>query len=85
MKLADWIQQQGMLRTEFARQLGVSGGHVSDLCNHRNWPTREVFRRIWELTDGAVTPNDFLFDYDVDSGLTLQKSRAYPRPRRIRQ
>jgi len=62
MKFAEWIKASGMRRVEIARQLGISPGHVTDLCNSRFWPTRSLARRIFRLTKGQVTPNDFLFE-----------------------
>jgi hypothetical protein len=62
MKLADWIRETGLTRTQVARQLGISQGHLTDLCNGRFWPGRRLAVKIWKLTDGAVTPNDFLSD-----------------------
>jgi len=45
---------------DVAQRLGISQGHVSDLVNGRFWPSRAIAIRIWRLTKGAVTPNDFL-------------------------
>ena len=50
-----------MSRSEIARALDISRGHVTDLCNRRFWPTREMAQKIWKLTSGEVTPTDFLF------------------------
>jgi hypothetical protein len=60
MKLTDWIEQNQLSLTEVGRRLGTSQGHISDLCAERFWPSREVFGKLWRLTSGAVTPNDFL-------------------------
>lgn len=68
MKFADWIDSRGLLRAEIARRLGVSQGHVTDLCNNRFWPTRAMAQRIWRLTGGEVTPNDYLFEDESESG-----------------
>jgi len=62
MKFADWIGQQQLSKSEVGRRLGISQGHVSDLCAGRFWPSRAVAAKIWQLTGGAVTPNDFLSD-----------------------
>ena len=69
MTLADWIRFKRLRRTQVAQLLGISPGHVTDLCNNRFWPTREMAQRIWHLTEGDVTPNDYLFEND--SGLDL--------------
>jgi len=60
MKFSQWIEESGLTRAEVARRLGASRGNVGDLCNFRYWPSRTMMVRIIELTDGAVTPNDFL-------------------------
>lgn len=60
MKLADWIAREGRTRTEIARCLDISGGHLTDLCNGRTWPGRDLAQRIVDLTCGEVGPADFL-------------------------
>ena len=60
MKFADWLEQQDLTQVDVAQRLGISQGHVSDLVNGRFWPSRAIAIRIWRLTKGAVTPNDFL-------------------------
>jgi 3,4-dihydroxy 2-butanone 4-phosphate synthase / GTP cyclohydrolase II len=60
MHLADWITEHGYRRIDVARRLGISSGHISDLCRGRFWPSRELAQRIYDMTGGAVTPNDFL-------------------------
>jgi len=65
MKFSDWIEQERLSRSEVGRRLGISQGHISDLCAGRFWPSRSIAVRIWRLTDGAVTPNDFLTDEEI--------------------
>lgn len=61
MKLDTWLQQQGMARSAFARQVGLSPASVTALCNDQSaWISRESAERIAAATGGAVTPNDFL-------------------------
>jgi transcriptional regulator with XRE-family HTH domain len=64
MRFADWLEQQGLTQAEASKKLGISQGHVSDLCSGRFWPGRALVAKIWRLTKGAVTPNDFLTDED---------------------
>jgi DNA-binding transcriptional regulator YdaS (Cro superfamily) len=47
-------------RYEFAARIGVQPSMITDYCEGRTWPSRDVMERIVAATDGAVTPNDFL-------------------------
>jgi hypothetical protein len=64
MTFADWVRFKKLRRNKVAEMLGISPGHMSDLCQHRFWPNRELARRIYDLTEGDVTPTDFLFDIE---------------------
>ncbi len=71
MKLSDWLDRSGITRMAFAKQLGVSPGTVTALCNgEAAWTSRETAARIAELTKGAVTPNDFIGLTSQDSTMT---------------
>jgi hypothetical protein len=35
-------------------------------CSGRFWPSRGIAAKIWQLTGGAVTPNDFLTEEERD-------------------
>ncbi|WP_439495833.1 3,4-dihydroxy-2-butanone-4-phosphate synthase [Bosea sp. (in: a-proteobacteria)] len=61
MKLETWLQQQGIARSVFAKQAGLSPASVTALCNDPGaWISRESAERIAAATGAAVTPNDFL-------------------------
>jgi 3,4-dihydroxy 2-butanone 4-phosphate synthase/GTP cyclohydrolase II len=60
MKLAEYLESNGIKRSEFASRIGVSGGRVTQLCEDGGWPSREVAERITAETGGAVTADDFL-------------------------
>ncbi|WP_029350514.1 3,4-dihydroxy-2-butanone-4-phosphate synthase [Bosea sp. 117] len=61
MKLADWLGTTGMTRSAFARAAGLSPATITALCKDETaWVSREAAGRIASVTDGAVTPNDFL-------------------------
>ena len=63
MKLSDWLTKHGVTRADFARRIGVSPGAVTLICREDGaWLSRETAERILAETQGAVTPNDFLFD-----------------------
>lgn len=61
MKLDDWLRHEGIARKDFARRVGLSPASITALCNDPGvWISREAAERIAAVTDGAVTPNDFL-------------------------
>jgi transcriptional regulator with XRE-family HTH domain len=72
MKLADWMKQEGLTQTEAGRRLGIRQGHVSDLVNGRFWPSRALAAKIWRVTNGAVTPTDFLTDEERGENVAEQ-------------
>lgn len=67
MNLRDWLHFKRKKRIEFAVEVGVSAGYLSDLCNGRCWPSREVAQRILDATGGDVTPSDFLQKSDGEA------------------
>ncbi len=61
MKLVQWLARHSVKRVDFARRIGVSPGAVTLICRDAGaWPSRETAERIVAVTEGAVTPNDFL-------------------------
>lgn len=62
MNLATYIKQSGLRRSAFAEQIGVSPTIVTQWCAGDAWPSADMAARIFDATDGQVTPNDFLAD-----------------------
>lgn len=61
MKLAKWLKEHHVKRSVFAEQIGVAPSYVTLLCSDEpGWPGRDVASRIREITNGAVTADDFL-------------------------
>lgn len=60
MKLADYLETIGKKRGDFAREIGVTPGWVTQLCDGSGWPSQNVAERISSATGGMVTANDFL-------------------------
>lgn len=60
MKLADYLETKGIKRSDFAREIGVTAGWVTCLCDGSGWPSQDVGERIAKATGGIVTPNDFM-------------------------
>ncbi len=59
MKLADWLIEKNISRTEFAVRIGVSPSWITLLCSGDSWPGKRVAQAIVRETDGAVTAHDF--------------------------
>lgn len=60
MKLADYLAQNQIRRSDFAARIGKSQSYVTMICQGVVWPSREAVARIQEETRGAVTANDFV-------------------------
>jgi 3,4-dihydroxy 2-butanone 4-phosphate synthase / GTP cyclohydrolase II len=76
MTLADWLARSAMTRSEFARLAGLSPASITALCNDPSvWISRETAGKIAEITQGAVTPNDFL---KIDDGTFMSVERKNP-------
>jgi 3,4-dihydroxy 2-butanone 4-phosphate synthase/GTP cyclohydrolase II len=59
MKLSEWLKANRVGRSEFAALIGVSKGYVTQLCDGAH-PSIAMAQRIYEVTSGEVTPNDFM-------------------------
>ena len=60
MNLAEWLEQSGIQKRQFAKDIGVTPQMISAYLNGSIWPTRKRMRKIAEKTEGAVTANDFV-------------------------
>lgn len=60
MKLNDYLALTKTTEAAFAQKVGVSQPHIGRLRRGQCWPSRQVAQRIFDETDGAVTPDDFL-------------------------
>lgn len=61
MRLVDWRKRKGWTQKRLATELGVSQSYVSQMERARGpiVPTSAVMIEIFEITGGAVQPNDF--------------------------
>jgi transcriptional regulator with XRE-family HTH domain len=59
MKIADYCKKKGLTLCELAPEVGVSPSGMSRYARGSRIPSPEVMRRIYIVTCGAVTPNDF--------------------------
>ena len=62
MLLKDWREREGLDRTEVARQARVTVEAIRLYEMGQRIPQREIMVRLREISDGAVTANDFYED-----------------------
>jgi 3,4-dihydroxy 2-butanone 4-phosphate synthase/GTP cyclohydrolase II len=67
MKLAEYLEQHQIRRSDFAARIGKSQSYITMICSGEVWPSREAVSRITEVTGGAVTANDFV-GLDAEAG-----------------
>lgn len=60
MKLADYLSEHSIKRTDFAELIGVSQSYITQICQGQVWPGREIVTKIAAATGGKVTANDFV-------------------------
>lgn len=60
MKLIDWLAANGVSQYAFAPKIEVTRGYLCKICAGTQWPSRDIWRRIYVETEGAVTPTDHL-------------------------
>jgi len=58
--LRTWRKANNKTLGEMARLIGVSDASLSRIERDEQWPERQIFERIAEVTAGQVTANDFL-------------------------
>lgn len=58
MKLNDFLSQTGTTKSAFAELIGTTTATVSRIGDGLVVPRRDLLERIYEATDGQVTPND---------------------------
>lgn len=56
MNLGDWLRAKPMTQPAFAKLSGVSQTTISRVVNGGD-TTNETMRKIYDATDGEVTPN----------------------------
>lgn len=63
MKLASFMSSKSLSPADMAGRIGdVSASGVLKWMREERLPRAEQMRRIFVVTDGAVTPNDFVLD-----------------------
>jgi transcriptional regulator with XRE-family HTH domain len=67
MNLRTWLEQTDTTQAEFAARVGVTQSAVARWCGGVV-PLPRHWRAIREVTDGAVTPEDFLEEAQAGRG-----------------
>jgi len=60
MKLAEYLAANKISQAEFAQAIGASQVAVSRYATGRRMPRRDHLLKIRDVTDGAVSADDFL-------------------------
>ncbi len=60
MKLKSWRREKDLTQGDIADAIGCSQAAVSDWERGASVPEPDKMRAIHALTEGAVTPNDFV-------------------------
>ena len=60
MTLDDWMSTTKTPNATFGARLGTSGETIRRYRNGERWPDAETMAEIFALTDGLVTPNDWV-------------------------
>ena len=62
MKLKTWLTQSNIKRADFAAKIGITTATITRYLNGDRKPSADIFSKIFDVTKGNVTPNDF---YDL--------------------
>lgn len=59
MKLETYLIEEGLTQAAFASRLGVPSGTIHRYIRNIRKPSKNMLSRIFDATNGKVTPNDF--------------------------
>ena len=77
MKIRAYLKLNKITQGEFADIIGASPQAISCFCLGQRIPRPDVMRKIFDATNGAVTPNDF-FDLPVNAASDVVSAAAEP-------
>lgn len=60
MQLSDYLEANGLTLADFAGRIGRTSATVSRIARGLHKPDWETMEAINRITNGTVTPNDFL-------------------------
>ena len=61
MRLKEYLKFNKISNKEFANTLGISPVSLSRYINGERIPEKDIFLKIFQKTNGFVSPNDFYF------------------------
>lgn len=67
MKLSEWLKQNELTATAFAKAAGLDVSTVTRSINGQRRPEWDTLDKIRAATNGEVTPNDFIPDQESAS------------------
>ena len=65
MRLSKWMALNGMADGHLAEKTGVDRATISRIRRGKHRPSWELMLRLREMTQGAVTADDFLFETEA--------------------
>lgn len=60
MKLETYLKENGLTDEAFGSLASLSQSQISRIKRGKSWPTKEAMERIFTVSNGEVTPNDFV-------------------------
>lgn len=75
MILKKWLRSQGLKVDDFAEKINVSRGAVLKWISGERYPRFEYLNRIYNETQGVVTPNDFFTNEKKIEKIKVQQSK----------
>ena len=60
MRLEQYLSAHKLTQQEFASRVGITQSRVSRILSGSRGMPHRLLQRIYEATEGAVTPNDWL-------------------------
>lgn len=70
MKLQAYLNEHGLTAKEFALSIDRSPSTIYRLLRSEIKPRWELVEAIYKGTKGAVTPNDFMGDWDEETDIS---------------
>lgn len=75
MHISEYLNERELSQAQFGAEIGVSQSAVERYVNRKRIPDEDVMRRIYQITKGQVTANDF-YDLPAPPGRNGKKRRT---------
>jgi len=67
MDLDYWLFKNKITKTDFARTIGISRGHLQGVISGKLKPSIKLAKKIEEATNGKVSKEELLFPEDFEN------------------